>query len=655
MRAAQTAVALVAAASVTFAGVRIADACGCVSPPVPDKAPNYAVNQSAEQIIFEVEAPWITAHVLIKYAGEPSSFAWIVPVPEAPELAISPASAFGVLDQLTAPFVNNRIENICPVTEWACRYHAPPDCGSGGFGDDGDNAAVSDAPASSADAGGGGGDQPPVDVIDEQVVGDYQTVTFRASEAALATQWLRDNGFIVNQTTALYMEPYVDANMVFVAAKLVPGAGVDAIKPLRMRYRAPFPMVPLVLTAVAAEPHLTVTSYIYSGTSYRPINHPVVNVDEARIAEDLDGRGNYPMVLARTVDEAGGDGFAIEYRGASVRPSFNSNGSFCCDTGAGFDVCSLGNNQQCECPRDDFDAQDCALRGDLIEGVQLVDELQVRHTRLTRITTRLSAEEMRFDPQFEPGVAGNVGPDGRLTLTAVQPSLDGCWSRVIDDGAFTAIQDRQACAAVYCGAGQCVTTGSGPGCACNAGFVSRQFVDLDGQKSVTCIPAVPPVDLEAGGLELPDACQGVSCGMGQCRDRNGVAVCECDGGAAAVRTNAGVPRCEPISQLTGTPGAQDFSDPLRDLQVCAPPPPSCAEGGWLEHVGSPRVGVDCGDATPTEAQRTPPPAPTCGGLVGGLSAMYGCGGCSGSHPAGALALAWVVAFLLMRRRRDERA
>src|SRR5262245_36512331 len=144
MRAAQTAVALVAAASVTFAGVRIADACGCVSPempppvpPVPTKAPDYGVNQRAEQIIFEVEAPWVTAHVLIKYAGEPSSFAWIVPVPEAPELAISPSSAFGILDQMTSPLVINQQENICPITEWACRYHAPISCGD----DDDDNAA----------------------------------------------------------------------------------------------------------------------------------------------------------------------------------------------------------------------------------------------------------------------------------------------------------------------------------------------------------------------------------------------------------------------------------------------------------------------------------------------------------------------------------
>jgi len=66
---------------------------------------DYAVNQRAEQIIFEVEPGWVTAHVLIKYAGAPEKFAWIIPVPEVPELGISPVSAFGLLDKLTEPDV----------------------------------------------------------------------------------------------------------------------------------------------------------------------------------------------------------------------------------------------------------------------------------------------------------------------------------------------------------------------------------------------------------------------------------------------------------------------------------------------------------------------------------------------------------------------
>src|SRR5215212_5236238 len=119
-----------------------ARACGCLSPPAVSEG-EYAVNQRAEQIIFEVEPGWVTAHVLIKYAGAPDKFAWIIPVADVPELAISPVSAFGLIDRLTAPDVGVDVENICPISEWSCRFRERPSCGSYG----------GDSPGWLADAG----------------------------------------------------------------------------------------------------------------------------------------------------------------------------------------------------------------------------------------------------------------------------------------------------------------------------------------------------------------------------------------------------------------------------------------------------------------------------------------------------------------------
>src|SRR5688572_14850802 len=110
-----------AAGAVLVTDVQTAAACGCLSPPAVEEG-EYAVNQRAEQIIFEVEPGWVTAHVLIKYAGDPAKFAWIVPVPEVPELAISPLTAFGLLDRTTSPVVGVQLENICPVSEYSCKF-----------------------------------------------------------------------------------------------------------------------------------------------------------------------------------------------------------------------------------------------------------------------------------------------------------------------------------------------------------------------------------------------------------------------------------------------------------------------------------------------------------------------------------------------------
>lgn len=632
--------ALAAALGTLVGEPRVADACGCLSPPAVTSG-DYAVNQRAEQIIFEVEPGWVTAHVLIKYSGKPESFAWLIPVPEVPELALSPTSAFGLIDKATAPDVTVQADNICPTSAWSCAFHDSPSCSNRDYGAD------SPGGVTSVDAGaGGGGGPPPVTVINEQVVGDYQTVTFRANEAAAATQWLRDNGFIVNPTTSIYMEPYVQANMVFVAAKLVAGAGIDGIKPLRMRYRAAFPMVPLLLTAVAADPHLTVTTYVYGDEAFRPMGHPVVTIDPNRIARDPSGRLNYPMVLARTVDEVGGDGFAIEYRGAAIGPSFAAGS--CCSDGNGYDFCGLGGNSQCECPRDGFDEADCAQQGDLVAGIALLDELALRHTHLTRITTRVSPEEMRFDPTFERDYG--APQTGRMTVRGKQASLASCEGAVIDKETFAEVESTEGCAAIYCGVGgQCVTTAAGAACQCSGDTVAQRFTDLDGQPSVTCVPRTPTCDLRAGGQVLPDACAGVSCGAGQCLDRNGVAVCACDAGTAARATTGATPRCESVVLATNTPGAGDYSEPLRDLDVCAPPPPSCGSGGWLVKTGTTNPGVNCGNTEPPAWKTHPGPKPTCDDFFG-----FGCGCQQGADPLPTLGLAWVVAALVARRRRRNR-
>ena len=610
-----------------------AQACGCLSPPAVSEG-EYAVNQRAEQIIFEVEPGWVTAHVLIKYAGDPTKFAWIVPVPEVPELAISPLTAFGLLDRSTTPIITVARENMCPISEYRCEFPSVSSCGDNGFAGDDSPSGVADAGFSS-DAPGGG--TPPVTVIDEKIVGDYQTVTFRASEAAAATQWLRDNGFVVNNTTSIYMESYVQANMVFVAAKLVPGAGASSIKPLRMRYRAPYPQVPLVLTAVAAAPHLTVTSFIYSNKPFKPQGHPIVQISPDRIAQDSSGRTNYPMVLARTVDEAGGDGFVVEYRGPSTKPEFGGMSSFCCDGAT--DSCNVGNDNQCQCPRAEFDYGDCQGTGDIVDGVKLLDELADKYTSVTRITTRISAEEMTFDPAFEPDFG--TGLNGRLSVSGQQVTLDNCRGAVVDKPAFAEIEAAQECATTYCGAGQCMATERGAGCACDAGFVAQRFSDLDGLPSVTCVPQTPPCDLRAGGDQLPDACANVDCGAGLCMDRNGVAVCACNAGAAAVAGALDNPRCETITSSTGTPGAQDFSEPLRALDVCAPEAPSC-DGGWVVKQTSTRPGVACGASKPPVTSMVPILPRTCGGC-----------GCNvdGEAPISALGGAGLIFFALVVRRR----
>jgi hypothetical protein len=219
-----------------------ASACGCFAPPIPspEVQGNFAVNQRAEQIIFEVSPGMVSAHVRILYEGDPEQFAWLLPVPNVPELELSHTALFGYVDQQTAPVVSYSTVSACPQQRYSCRQHPPcPVQYPSGFPA---APAASGSPGpfndSISGAGGAGGvATPPVTVLASARVGAYDTITFAADEADLAIQWLNENDFIVNETMSPYMQPYLDSDMVFVASKLVPGAELDEIRRCKSRTR----------------------------------------------------------------------------------------------------------------------------------------------------------------------------------------------------------------------------------------------------------------------------------------------------------------------------------------------------------------------------------------------------------------------------------
>ncbi len=580
-----------------------ADACGCFAPPVPSSADeSFAVNQQAEQIIFEVRDNTVSAHVRIFYQGDPAEFAWLLPMPSVPELELSSSLLFGLIDQQSAPrfFADER--NLCPDQKYYCESHGSCD-GAADAGLEFDS--VDDSESEPA------GYAPAVEVLARERIGSYETVTFAADEATAAVDWLNENGFIINETMSPYMQPYLDMNMVFIASRLVPGADLDEIRPLRLTYEASAPSIPLQLTAIAADPHLTVTSFIYADEEYDPAFLPLTEIPE----EDLlaSGRNNYPMVLARAVDEAGGNAFVKEYAGRG--PVF-TDPTGCCES-PDEDWCYIGGDTICQCPESNFDAQDCSSEEELVEAISMARELADTYRTMTRLTTRVSADEMTFNPEFIP--AKNPSGGMRLNLRQTEYSLRRCEDQVIDTEAYEEVTELTKCGAVYCDFGECVITEQGAGCVCEEGFVARAFVDSDGRPSITCVPEVNTVDFSAGGLELPDACDGVSVTDGDCTDVGGFAAVACDEdrGAALGPEIGGVASviCSPIERHSGGPGASNPTPALLDLEVCAPAPPSCSADGWLVETSVSIEGVLCGDE-PHESWFEEPPEPDCSGSDG---------------------------------------
>ncbi len=458
------------------------------------------VEQNAERILFEIDPKgWISTTVEISYTGDPADFAWVVPVPSAPTLEVTPGDVLLRIDDATSPILNGQ-RNRCGAS-------------GGSFG--GCNTAGSLAVATvaaptallgcSAEAGLRGfdsdGGYDGVDVQEYEQVGPYDPRVVSSDDPQELIDWLNDNNYFVSEAMEPYIASYVLSGSSFLAMRLAPDAGTSDIAPIRMTYPGDTPMIPLILTAVAAEPEMSIIAFVAADTRYQSGNYANVLMDPAWLRYDPNGiETNYFAVSSWLADRVGGHAFFTEYAGPVAWTS-------------------------------DFSQS---------ESEQWLSDLNSRNTNLTRMFTRLSAWEMDIDPIFEPSEGGFV--PNTIDLGGNEP-FDNCNDSGIGE-----------CGGTYCGPGAlCATTQSGDACVCPEGFLARQIVNPGaagdaGLPTVTCQDASHDLfsteDLGVDGGVCTDAMCGPE---GTCIEINGFPTCDCDEGTAALgMPGEAAPICQPI-------------------------------------------------------------------------------------------------------------
>ncbi|MCA9556234.1 MAG: DUF2330 domain-containing protein, partial [Myxococcales bacterium] len=282
-----------ALAGLAFVAPRLAEACGCFAPPTPAQP----VVQAGERIVFAHEDGKVVAHIQIQYQGDAAEFAWLVPLPSVPELRLGSEEMFTQLDNATAPqFLLNQTGF----------------CGGGGgisFGCAADEAFASrgDFPPEF---------QEPV-AVDAGAAGPYDYAVVRADEKQPMLDWLNENRFFVPDGTAAAMDPYIRPGSYFLALRLRSGESAGSIQPVVLEYESDFPMVPIILTSVAAVPDMGVLVWVLGEHRAVPHNYQHVVINEEYI-DWVNGAANYGTVVARAIDEAeGGHAFVTEYAGST--------------------------------------------------------------------------------------------------------------------------------------------------------------------------------------------------------------------------------------------------------------------------------------------------------------------------------------------------
>lgn len=169
-----------------------------------------------------------TEHLVlsVSFEGEAEDFAWVVPVPNIPEITVTDPDLFWELYDFTRTEIPSGGEGWF----W-CGYGATP------------------APE----------DQNGVDVIEEEVVGPYATAILSATNATALADWLNANGYAFPQEGEEIISEYIENEWYFVATKINAvdeGTGYalaeGAIEPIVLSFESEEIVFPLRISSLSA-------------------------------------------------------------------------------------------------------------------------------------------------------------------------------------------------------------------------------------------------------------------------------------------------------------------------------------------------------------------------------------------------------------------
>ncbi len=291
---------------------------------------NTPVDQNAERIIFTQNGDGTTSAIIeIQFTGFAPDFSWILPIPNpiaAEDIAVPETAedAFIELQNLTDPII------VPPPI---------PDC-------------VREVAMSVLEDSSEGG----VNVFASGEVGPYGFDVIGSSDPNALINWLRENKYRVTEPMEPLINVYVEEGFYFLAMRLLPNEQADSIQPIQVTYETDTPMIPLRLTAVAANPNMGIYVWFFADQQATPSNYAAFEVKDEEITFFDFGGNDYLQLIGQKADEFGGQGFITEYAAPSHELGFSD---------------------------------------------PLLVELANKHPYLTRVYTQISPEEMTLDPTFQ--------------------------------------------------------------------------------------------------------------------------------------------------------------------------------------------------------------------------------------------------------------
>jgi hypothetical protein len=246
-------------------------------------------------MLLAVSATQSTLYDQIEYSGSPSSFAWVLPIHGTVTVGLSADVLFDSIDTLTATQIIPPPQN-CPSPN--CAFNGPTGFGGG--------ASLSLGAGEDAAA-------PAVQVLTQAIVGPYETVQLHSTDSSALDTWLTGNGFNIPAAVQPILSAYVSEGFDFLAMKLLPNQGVQAMRPVRVTTSGASLSLPLRMASVGTGAITGITIWVVADGRYEPQNFPYFHIDDSQLVWDWSQNiSNYTTLRVQNEANLKNAGWEIE-------------------------------------------------------------------------------------------------------------------------------------------------------------------------------------------------------------------------------------------------------------------------------------------------------------------------------------------------------
>ena len=150
----------------------------------------------------------------------------------------------------------------------------------------------------------------------QQNVGPYATVQLHPvnpTDVDALNKWLTDNGFSIPNDVKPIIAQYVSEGFDFLAMKLLPNQGVQAMRPVRVTSPGASTSLPLRMAAVGTGATVGITIWVVSEGRYEPQNFPTYRIEDKDLVWDwATNSSNYTTLRKQNDTKLAGKGWEVE-------------------------------------------------------------------------------------------------------------------------------------------------------------------------------------------------------------------------------------------------------------------------------------------------------------------------------------------------------